>query len=59
MRGGTAVLLEDMMDDVDSEHNQFACLCREGVMEDFPNTFGEMDDFAAAVASLNVHDYLQ
>lgn len=37
----------------------FACLCREGAMEDFPNSFGESDDFAAAVASLDVHDYLQ
>ncbi len=55
---GTAVVMEDMLDN-DNEHDQFACLCREGVMEDFPDTFSKMDDFAATVASLDVHDYLQ
>ncbi len=59
MRAGTAVVMEDMLDDDDSEHNQFACLCHEGVMEDFPDTFGKTDDFVATVASLDIHDYLQ
>ncbi len=59
MRDGTAVMIEDMLDDVDSEHGQFACLCHEGVMKDFPDTFNKTDDFAATLASLNVHDYLQ
>ena len=59
LRDGTAVVMEEMLDDADSEHDQFACLCREGVMEDFPDTFSETDDFVAAVASLDVHDYLQ
>ena len=34
-------------------------LCREGGLGDFPDSFGETDDFAAAVASLDVDDYLQ
>ena len=61
LRGGTAVVLELgwAVDEVHSEDNQFAFLCREGAMEDFPDTFGDTDDFAAAVASLDVHDYLQ
>ena len=50
LRDGTAVVMEEMLDDTDSERDQFACLCREGVMEDFPDTFSETDDFVAAVS---------
>jgi len=34
-------------------------LCFEGLMEDYPDSFDDPDDFVAAAASLNVHDYLQ
>ncbi len=34
-------------------------LCCEGGLRDFPDSLGETDDFAAAVASLDVDDYLQ
>jgi hypothetical protein len=61
MRGGTATLMElqGTVEEVDGMGEQFAFLCREGAMEDFPNTFGDTDDLAAAVASLDIHDYLQ
>jgi hypothetical protein len=61
MRGGTAMVMElqGTVEEVNGESEQFAFLCREGAMEDFPDTFGDTDDFAAAVASLDVHDYLQ
>ena len=36
----------------------FAHLCHEGAQE-LPDSFGEMDDFTAATASLDVQDYLQ
>jgi hypothetical protein len=53
------VMEQGTVEEVNGEDEQFAFLCREGAMEDFHNTFGDTDDFAAAVASLNVHDYLQ
>jgi hypothetical protein len=37
----------------------FTALCGEGLMEDLPNSFDDSDDFAAAVGSLDIHDYLQ
>ena len=43
----------------DGVANQFACLCREGVMEDLPDSFESTDNLAAAVASLDVPGYLQ
>ena len=44
---------------VTMEDEELTSLCRDGGLMDFPNSFGETDDFAAAVASLNVDDYLQ
>ena len=55
MNQGTAAVVVADEDVVD----QFACLCREGVMEDLPDSFGAADDLAAAAASLDVTDYLQ
>jgi hypothetical protein len=37
----------------------FTALCEEGLMEDLPDSFNDSDNFAAAAASLDVHDYLQ
>jgi len=37
----------------------FVALCHEGLMEDLPDSFEASDDLVAAVASLNVRDYLQ
>jgi hypothetical protein len=49
-----------VVEEVDDEDGEdFAFICREGVMEDLPNKFSESDDFTAAVASLDVHNYLQ
>jgi hypothetical protein len=39
--------------------DDFAYLCREGVLQDLPDTFSEVEDFTAATASLDVQDYLQ
>jgi hypothetical protein len=59
-RGGVAMVMEQgTVEEVNSEDEQFAFLCCERAMEDFHNTFGDTDNFAAAVAFLNVHDYLQ
>jgi hypothetical protein len=41
------------------EEEGIPSLCRKGGLGDFPDSFGETDDFAAAVASLDVDDYLQ
>ena len=44
------------------EDVNFTCLCRKGVLQDLPDSFGEEvedEDFMAAVASLDVQDYLQ
>jgi hypothetical protein len=41
------------------EEEDIPSLCREGGLGDFPDSFGETDDFTAAVASLDVDDYLQ
>jgi len=41
------------------EAEHFVALCREGLIEDPPDFFDASDNFAAAVASLDVHDYLQ
>jgi hypothetical protein len=63
MQNKPEAMREEMMREVGNVGNdiddQFACLCCEGVMEDFPDSFGETDDLAAAAASLDVHDYLQ
>jgi hypothetical protein len=48
---GGAALAEEANDE-----DEFACLCREGVLQNLPDSFGE--GFTAA-ASLNVQDYLQ
>ena len=37
----------------------FASLSHKGVLQDLPDSFGETDDFTAAMASLDVQDYLQ
>jgi hypothetical protein len=50
---------EGAVEEVNGGNEQFAFLCREGAMEDFHDTFSDTDNFATAVASLNVHDYLQ
>jgi hypothetical protein len=47
---GRTSLVETIDDDGD-----FTYLCREGVMQDLPDNFGEL----TATASLDVHDYLQ
>ena len=39
--------------------NDRTSLCFEGLMEDYPDSFDDPDDFVAAAASLDVHDYLQ
>ena len=44
---------------VTMEDEELTSLCRDGGLMDFPDSFGETDDFAAAVASLDVDDYLQ
>lgn len=63
IRANEEGIREEMMREVGNVGNdiddQFACLCREGVMEDFSDSFGETNDLAAAAASLDVHDYLQ
>lgn len=46
-----------MVEHVDTD-GDFACLCREGVMQDLPDSFGELTELTAT-ASLDVHDYLQ
>ena len=45
--------------EVDKANEHFANLCREGLLEDPPDSFKASDNFAAATASLDVHGYLQ
>ena len=51
---GRSSMVEEIMEDTN-----FTCLCREGVLQDLPDSFGEVGDFTAAAASLDVQDYLQ
>jgi hypothetical protein len=57
--GGRTLMMEEMTEEIMPGNEDFACLCREGVLQELPDTFGEADDFSAATASLNVQDYLQ
>jgi hypothetical protein len=54
-RDGQAFLTEEIVDD----DLDFAYLCRKGALQELPDSFGELDDFTAATASLDVQDYLQ
>jgi Reverse transcriptase (RNA-dependent DNA polymerase) len=54
LRESGRTLLVESVDDTD-----FTCLCREGVLQDLPDAFGEADGFTAAAASLDAQDYLQ
>jgi hypothetical protein len=51
-----AVAVADLEDE---DEGDFAFVCREGVMKDLPDKFSESDDLTAAVALLDVHNYLQ
>jgi hypothetical protein len=43
-----------IVEEIEDGGEEFACLCREGVLEDLPDSFSEFQDFSASVASLNV-----
>ncbi len=57
--GATMLADHGVVDADDGVADQFACLCREGIMEDLPDSFESTDNLAAAVASLDVPGYLQ
>jgi hypothetical protein len=65
LRNSSRALLTTRVDDDDVSDDEcrnectFACIRREGVLQDFPDSFSETDDFTASVASLDVHAYLQ
>ena len=43
----------------ESNSDSLVCLSRGGILQDFPDSFAETDDFTAAAASLDVQSYLQ
>jgi hypothetical protein len=57
--GGRNMLRKEGESGLGQTDGHFTAMCGEGLMEDLPDSFNDSDDFAAAAASLDIHDYLQ